>query len=134
MRSWPKRRERKARVEIIPMIDVMMFLLVFFVLISVNVIPNRSLNIAVPTSSTSEQINERKRLTITIAPTGELFLEGDPVELPELAGKLREAIGEARPLVTIAGDAQSDLQRLVDVIGALKQAGVPGAAIVARQR
>ncbi|MGC3777936.1 biopolymer transporter ExbD, partial [Escherichia coli] len=32
MRSWDEPKKRKARVEIIPMIDVMMFLLVFFVL------------------------------------------------------------------------------------------------------
>ena len=39
MRSWPEKKERRARIEIIPMIDVMMFLLVFFVLISLNVLP-----------------------------------------------------------------------------------------------
>jgi biopolymer transport protein ExbD len=92
MRVWPKRRERKARVEIIPMIDVMMFLLVFFVLISVNVIPNRSLNIAVPTSTTAEKVEERKRLTITIAPEGDLFLEGEAITLVDLPEKLRAAI------------------------------------------
>ena len=35
MRSWDEPKKRKARVEIIPMIDVMMFLLVFFVLMTV---------------------------------------------------------------------------------------------------
>ncbi|MFY8082051.1 MAG: biopolymer transporter ExbD, partial [Limnohabitans sp.] len=39
MRHWQQTQRKKARIEIIPMIDVMMFLLVFFVLISVNVIP-----------------------------------------------------------------------------------------------
>jgi DNA-binding NtrC family response regulator len=58
----------------------------------------------------------------------------DQVTVEDLPEKLRAAIGEARPLVTIAGDAQSDLQRLVDVIAALKQAGVQAAAIIARQR
>ncbi|MFX8708186.1 biopolymer transporter ExbD, partial [Acinetobacter baumannii] len=36
MRAWPEKKKRSARIEIIPMIDVMMFLLVFFVLLSIN--------------------------------------------------------------------------------------------------
>ena len=39
MRSWPLRTRKASRIEIIPMIDVMMFLLVFFVLISINALP-----------------------------------------------------------------------------------------------
>ena len=39
MRNWSEPKKNKAHIELIPMIDVMMFLLVFFVLISLNVIP-----------------------------------------------------------------------------------------------
>ena len=39
MRTWPQRLRKPSRIEIIPMIDVMMFLLVFFVLISINALP-----------------------------------------------------------------------------------------------
>lgn len=39
---------KKARIEIIPMIDVMMFLLVFFVLISLNVIPALGIKTSLP--------------------------------------------------------------------------------------
>ena len=39
MRRWDDEGSARVRIEIIPMIDVMMFLLVFFVLISINVIP-----------------------------------------------------------------------------------------------
>lgn len=41
MRTWDEPKKRKAHIELIPMIDVMMFLLVFFVLVSLNVIPAR---------------------------------------------------------------------------------------------
>jgi hypothetical protein len=37
MRTWDEPKKRKAHIELIPMIDVMMFLLVFFVLVSLNV-------------------------------------------------------------------------------------------------
>ena len=51
MRQWQQTQRKKARIEIIPMIDVMMFLLVFFVLISVNVIPALGIKTEQPNSS-----------------------------------------------------------------------------------
>lgn len=48
MRTWPKRPTKSVRIEIIPMIDVMMFLLVFFVLISIHVLPALGLKVALP--------------------------------------------------------------------------------------
>ena len=39
MRTGGRQQKAKARIEIIPMIDVLMFLRAFFVLISINVIP-----------------------------------------------------------------------------------------------
>ncbi|MEI6469787.1 MAG: biopolymer transporter ExbD, partial [Betaproteobacteria bacterium] len=45
MRTFPDFAVKKARIEVIPMIDVMMFLLVFFVLISINVIPAGGLKV-----------------------------------------------------------------------------------------
>ena len=50
MRRWQDTPPKKARIEIIPMIDVMMFLLVFFVLISLNVIPAQGLKTSLPKS------------------------------------------------------------------------------------
>ena len=55
MRTFPDFAVKKARIEVIPMIDVMMFLLVFFVLISINVIPAGGLKVALPSLSTLEK-------------------------------------------------------------------------------
>jgi len=54
MRAWPQRARKSVRIEIIPMIDVMMFLLVFFVLISINVLPALGLKVALPHSALCE--------------------------------------------------------------------------------
>ena len=134
MRQWPKRKVKRVRIEIIPMIDVMMFLLVFFVLISVNVLPSRGINIAVPSAQQPDRIEERKRVTVALAPGNGLFLDGDPLTMAELPAKLHVPDGAPKPLVTIAGDAGTELQRLVDVIAALKEAGIPAASIIAKPR
>lgn len=53
MRTWDEPKKRKAHIELIPMIDVMMFLLVFFVLVSLNVIPALGMKTQLPSASSS---------------------------------------------------------------------------------
>jgi biopolymer transport protein ExbD len=132
MRQWPERRERRARIEIIPMIDVMMFLLVFFVLISLNVLPALGLKITPPSSARPDKVVERTRITVGIDHDGNISLDGKPVPLTELPDRLRPAQGEPAPLVLISGDAGSGLQSLVSVLDALKAAGVASAQIVTK--
>lgn len=135
MRSWPERRERHARIEIIPMIDVMMFLLVFFVLISINVLPALGLRVTPPSSSQPDKIVERTRVTVGIDRDGDTFLDGQAVSLAELPDRLRGMASEDKPLaVIISGDEAADLQKLVAVLDALKAAKVASAAIVTRPK
>lgn len=135
MRSWPERRERHARIEIIPMIDVMMFLLVFFVLISINVLPALGLKVTPPSSARPDRIVERTRVTIGIDRDGNSFLDGRPVSLGELPDRLREMARDDKPLaVVISGDEGAGLQNLVGVLDALKAAKVTSASIVTRPK
>lgn len=135
MRNWPERRERRARIEIIPMIDVMMFLLVFFVLISINVLPALGLKVTPPSSARPDKIVERTRVTIGIDRDGASFLDGQPVSLDELPDRLRKLSNDDKPLsVVISGDEGAGLQKLVAVLDALKAAKVASASIVTRPK
>ena len=135
MRNWPERRERHARIEIIPMIDVMMFLLVFFVLISINVLPALGLKVTPPSSAHPDKVVERTRVTIGIDRAGETYLDGKPIPLAELAERLRGLSTEDKPLaVVISGDEGAGLQNLVSVLDALKAAKVASASIVTRPK
>ncbi len=116
------------------MIDVMMFLLVFFVLISINVLPALGLKISPPSSARTEHVVERTKVMVSIDHDGNTFIEGRPVSLEELPDRLRPLPGEQSPAVIIAGDGTSQLQHLVNVLDALKAAGITNAAIVARAK
>jgi len=74
MRTWPARSRKSVRIEIIPMIDVMMFLLVFFVLISIHVLPALGLKVALPHSASPARIDELKRVTVTMTSEGSIYL------------------------------------------------------------
>jgi biopolymer transport protein ExbD len=133
MRSWPTRVRGKSRIEIIPMIDVMMFLLVFFVLISLNALPALGLRVALPYASKPAHLEVTRRVTLTLTATGEVYLDGERTDLEGITGRLRELAHDARLTVIISGDQNARLQPLVSVLDALKAAGIVSATIVARQ-
>jgi biopolymer transport protein ExbD len=134
MRNFPQRRERKARIEIIPMIDVMMFLLVFFVLISTNVLPALGMKVALPGSSQPSALkDEPLRITVTVDHEGKVYVDGNATPLPDLATRLKAMAGDRKPMIIIAGDGQSNLQNLVDVLDQLKIAGMPAASIITKR-
>lgn len=135
MRAWPEKKERHARIEIIPMIDVMMFLLVFFVLISINVLPALGLKIKPPSSASPDQLVERQRVTVGLDVDGKAYIDGQPVAFTDLAARLTAGSDPAKKLsVTIAGDEKVPLQAVVEVLDALKLAGISNASIVTRAK
>jgi biopolymer transport protein ExbD len=135
LRVWPEKKRRQVRIEIIPMIDVMMFLLVFFVLISINVLPALGLKIKPPSSAKPDQIVERQRVMISIDSEGKTFVDGQPVLLADIPTKLSAAADPAKKMtVVIAGDEAAQLQSIVGVLDALKLAGIASAQIVTRAK
>ena len=133
MRSWPTPARRKSRIEIIPMIDVMMFLLVFFVLISLNTLPALGLRVALPYSSNPAHLDVTRRVTLTLTAEGEVYLDGEKTTLGGITERLRAMAREAKLIVIISGDQSARLQPLVNVLDALKAAGVTSATIIAKQ-
>jgi biopolymer transport protein ExbD len=135
MRNWPNRPRRRARIEIIPMIDVMMFLLVFFVLISTNVLPALGLRVALPKLGDPAHLPPTRLLTLTLTGDGKLFLDGAAVTADALPARLRDmAQGGGKLAVVIAGDKSAPLQSLVDILDILKTADVPAATIMTEQK
>jgi len=134
MRNWPSRPERHARIEIIPMIDVMMFLLVFFVMISTNVLPALGLKITPPSTSNADKIIDKTKVTVGIDKEGNTFLDGSPTEINKIASELKLLAADKLLSVVIAGDEGTSLQSLVNVLEILKQAGVDSAKIVTKAR
>lgn len=135
MRSWHTAPARKVRIEIIPMIDVMMFLLVFFVLISINVIPATGVKTQLPTSSTATSNKDLKPAVITLGKAGELQLNGENVSVDSLLPRLRAMKqAYAQLSLVVKGDAEVPLQRLIDVMDVLKAGGFQAMSIAAKQK
>jgi len=135
MRKWDDGPRKQARIEIIPMIDVMMFLLVFFVLISINVIPALGIKTTLPQSSQAQDTRAVKNVIITLAPTGETQLDGAIVQTDELTQRLAQMHSENPAInVIINGDETVQMQRLVDALDAVKAAGIDQLSMATKKR
>jgi biopolymer transport protein ExbD len=119
------------------MIDVMMFLLVFFVLISINVIPALGLKTKLPVSSHAQDERPPVRVIVTLTKEGSTQLDGADVgniaQLSALLHDRRQASG-ANLAVIINGDDSVPLQRLVEVMDVLKSTGIEAMTIATKRK
>ena len=113
---------RKPRIEIIPMIDIMLFLLVFFIMMAMNMIPTSGLIGHLPSSTTSLTLPPLKVL-VEIHQGGGLVVDQVPMSLEGLRAKLRP-LATGKTVVTIAGSAAASLQQLAEVMDACHQSGI----------
>ena len=136
MRQWQQTQRKKARIEIIPMIDVMMFLLVFFVLISVNVIPALGIKTQQPNSTQAQNLKTPdKQVVVTLGREGSIQLDGQTVELKRLVSAIKaKASASEQIAVVVNSDKGAEVQTLVDVMDAIKAAGLGKVALAARER
>jgi biopolymer transport protein ExbD len=135
MRRWKEEENERARIEVIPMIDVMMFLLVFFVLVSLNVLPASGIKAKLPGSAAPDRLEEAKVVVVGLGRAGDFKLDGQLVSLEQLSVLLRAKAREGRPpAVVLAGDADVELQRLVDAMDAIRAGGIASVAIAARRK
>jgi len=133
MRSWPTRTRKSARIEIIPMIDVMMFLLVFFVLISLNALPALGLRVVLPTAANPTHLDIVRRVTLTLTADGEIYIDGEKTSLDGVTERLRAMAQDSKLTVVISGDRDARLQPLVNLLDALKRAGIVADTVIARR-
>ena len=134
MRTWPTRPYKPVRIQIIPMVDVMMFLLVFFVLISIHVLPALGLKVVLPHSSVAAKLDEVRRATVTLTADNGIYLDGNPTTVVDLPDQLRNLSAQSKVAVIIAGDEGSHLQLLVDVLDALQRSGIAATSITTKAK
>ncbi len=122
---------RKGRIEIIPMIDIMLFLLVFFIMITVRMITAAGISSQLPQSSTAQTLPHPK-LVVTLFADGSLSVNDQKLSLDQLTAQLQAEPDPAKTVVTIAGAGAATLQNLMGVMDACRKAGVTAVGIAAK--
>ena len=122
---------QKPRVEVIPMIDIMMFLLVFFVIITLKMIAGTGVAMELPGSTTTQEL-KTSTVTVGVTRSGEIVIDGKPVTAAELRDRLR-ALKRDQPVdVVLAGDKDASLQTLLTVMDSVRSAGITSVGLAAK--
>ena len=120
----------RPRVEVIPMIDIMMFLLVFFVVLSINMIAGTGLEMNLPGSKTTQDIEE-STITVGVKKDNQFVVDGETISGESLTSKLLELKKDRKVSVIIAGDKDVQLETLINVMDSVRGAGINSVGIAA---
>src|SRR6204780_5263342 len=83
--------ESEARIEIIPLIDIMFFLLASFMLVSLSMVNLKSVKVNLPTATTATPEAKKDFLDISVDKSGGIYLDKNPVANNELVASLTAA-------------------------------------------
>ncbi len=116
---------KKARIEIIPLIDIMFFLLACFMLVSLSMVQMRGMKVALPTAATATPENQSDFHALTIDALGNLYFETDAVSREALVDRVK-ATSAARPesRYYIRADQNATHGEVVRLLDQLQQAGI----------
>ena len=133
IRSFVKTK-KKARIEIIPMIDTMFFLLVFFMIATLSMSVMRGMQVNLPKAeAVKKDLNEN--LSVTISKEGRVYLNKKEVNIPELKGILVSEVSKnPDALVIINADEEVLHGKVVEVMDEIKLSGVTKLAIATKEK
>ncbi len=119
-----KRDERPTRLEMIPLLDVVFLLLVFFIYAMLSMVVHRGLPVNLPKSATASDAR-KDHLSITVTREGAFIFEGRQVNQMALVKRLKKA-RSARPNITvfIFGDRRAPYDAVVKGLDSVRIAGI----------
>jgi len=116
-----QRPVKRARIEIIPMIDVIFFLLVFFMISSMAMTRINSLPVALPKTSSSPQAL-KQNVILTVKKNGSMFINKTPVTLETLGNQLAYEMREKpQDIVVVNADEGIEYGRVVQAMDQAKK-------------
>ena len=121
MKFRRSRASKRGRIEIIPMIDVMFFLLATFMLASLAMQRLDAVKVDLP-SGQAQQMSEDQPLTLAVDRTNTVFLNRQPVRLDQVEAGVRRLLKPDRNVI-IAADSAAAQGAVVQAMLAARRAG-----------
>jgi len=123
------RGQKKARIEIIPLIDIIFFLLATFIMVSLSMTKNEGVQVALPTAGSSTPLENKdeveKAVTLSVTDKGDVFYNKEKITLAQLPMKLQTFKSASKdPKVIINGDASADFRNVVAVLDEVRKIGI----------
>jgi biopolymer transport protein ExbD len=124
---------RRTRLEIIPLIDIMFFLLAAFMMVSLQMQKVRALNASLPTATLAGANNKPDIIHLTVDKFGQVQADQKPVTMDELLKLLTERhTANTNVPVYLSGTRDATHGSVVYVLDFVKRAGIQRVAIAAK--
>jgi biopolymer transport protein ExbD len=124
------RSGKKARIEIIPLIDIVFFLLATFVMVSLAMIKNEGVSVNLPVASTSAPQERKEHTAITVTAAGDFYFNKEAVTLEQIVERLTALkSSQPNPRVFINGDQKAEFGKAIAVLDAVRKLGISKVAI-----
>ena len=127
-------RARNTRLEIIPLIDIMFFLLASFMLVSLSMVNLKSVKVNLPTATTATLETKNDFASISVDRDGAVYLDKQPIGSNELALRLNAWHHTNENLrVFISGDQDVRYGAVIHVLDLVRSTGIQKVAFEIRE-
>lgn len=124
MRLRDRRAFGKPEVVIIPMIDIMFFLLVFFIMSTLYMVNVKTVDVNLPKAQ-SAQTQLNVTYLVTVRKDGSLWLEDQPIDADTLVQQARmESQKNPRFAVVVRADGDMNYSGVMEMLDRFRQAGI----------
>src|SRR5215472_12860142 len=115
---------KKARIEIIPLIDIMFFLLASYMMVSLSQVHMKGIKVNLPSGQSGETQTKREYLSVSVDKDGHYFFDKDEIGDNELLNRLRQAHASAPDAkVFLRGDRDSAHLNVAHALDIIRSSG-----------
>ncbi len=126
---------RKARIEIIPLIDVIFFLLATFIMVSLSMVKNQGISVNLPSAATGTPQERETAVTITVTRSGDIYINQEKLDTGLLSQRLKQLKTENPDIrVFINGDKEACFGNAIQILDEVRSSGITKVAIQTKQR
>src|SRR5271157_2530386 len=116
---------KRARIEIIPLIDIMFFLLASFMLVSLTMINMKGIDVNLPTATSAQPNNKPDFAMVSVDAIGDIYFEKEKVEKDDVLPRLQKMYEENHDVrVFIRADKDATYENIVFVLDKARTAGI----------
>lgn len=121
--------KKKARIDIIPMIDTIFFLLVFFMMATLTMVQMEGIKVDLPQAQ-GVQVEEQEKATITITKEGLIYVEKESCGCSQLVNHLGPLV-KANPNMAIIlnADKEANYGLVIQAMSEIRKAGITRIAV-----
>jgi len=121
-----------AEINVTPMVDVMLVLLIIFMVTAP--LMTSGVSVDLPKTNAQPINNDSQPLTVSVRANGDVYMQDEQVALPDVVGKLK-AIAQNNPdrRIFVRGDKDLPYGRIMELMGIITQGGFTHVALLAEQ-